>query len=117
MNYIVVTIYWTFLHKADMIRFKGQHLKQLNYYVAHTFPAIACFINVWCTGCVLRKESYKLILAFAIIYTPVLWLATIYSNEGLIYSFLTFKDYTTFLNISILVLAATGFHHIMCYID
>jgi len=74
MNFVVVTVYWTVLHRAALAKHRDVpdvgHIRVIHLYIVHTFPGFACLINTFCTKAVLRWE-WRAVATIGCIYTLV----------------------------------------------
>ena len=94
MNIVVVSVYWSMLHKESIDDCKGDIKKIINVYWAHLVPGFSVAANFAMTDVVLRSTHYKGLVVIAIIYGVVNYFETISRGKPL-YSFLTWEDSTS----------------------
>ena len=75
-NFITMIVYWPLLHQDFMEKMKGKPIVLFHFYTIHSFPFIACLINVYCTNCILRESLWTLILKFSIFYIGLYYIFT-----------------------------------------
>ena len=91
MNFVVVTVYWSVIHKGEMEEYKNNPGHRLHLKLVHTIPGAVCLINAGITNVMLKHELYKFISIVAIIYfTFSWWMWFIYGRIQ--YHFLNFNQ-------------------------
>ena len=118
MNFIVVSVYWPFLHAQTLEKHKDSSSgKILHFYLVHSFPAISCLINSICTNCVLNRGLWKLILSVSLLYHLVNY-SVIYFKGIVMYHMLNFRDGPkTYLWIVALTILPISIYNGLCKID
>ena len=77
MNFICVSFYW-FILREEQQKIHGTHEqfgwgRSLHLELVHSVPGGACFVNVICTNCILKKENWKFITYMTILYGLFCW--------------------------------------------
>ena len=106
MNIVVVSVYWSMLHKESIEDCKGDLKKIINVYWAHLVPGFSVVTNFALTDVVIRSSHYKGLSTIAILYGYVNYKETKARGKPL-YSFLTWEDYSTVLIYGALVAGFT----------
>ena len=94
MNIVVVTVYWSMLHKESIEDCKGDIWKIINVYWAHLVPGFSVASNFAMTDVVIRSSHFKGLVVIAILYGYVNYKETKARGKPL-YSFLTWDDSST----------------------
>ena len=102
MNIVVVTVYWSMLHKESLADCQNDPYKIVNVYWAHIMPGFSIAANFAMTDVVIRGSHYKGLVVIAALYGYVNYKETKARNKPL-YHFLHWNDYTTVLIYSGLV--------------
>jgi hypothetical protein len=73
-NFVVMSIYWSLLHKSEMAN-EGQHFgKRYHLILVHSLPGITCLINAYISNIKLKLNFWKLISLLVTLYTTFLYL-------------------------------------------
>lgn len=95
MNFVVVTVYWTFLHQGALAKHRDVpdvgHLRVIHLYIVHTFPGLACLLNTCTTKAIFRWE-WRAVVTIGSIYTIVQFLTIKVIGYEAIYPMINFQD-------------------------
>jgi len=96
MNLVVVIVYWSVLHEDAIAKHKDVPqvgwIRVIHLHTVHSFPAMSCLLNSYCTRVVLKREISKLILVLAFIYSAVQYTSVAILGNAPLYPMINFKD-------------------------
>jgi hypothetical protein len=82
MNFVVVCVYWSLLHREQMTTEglcdpNGYNCKQLgravHLKIVHSIPAICCFVNAYMSNLRLKFDFWKMISMICLVYAIFLF--------------------------------------------
>mmetsp|Transcript_6559 Transcript_6559/g.10540 ORF Transcript_6559/g.10540 Transcript_6559/m.10540 type:complete len:184 (-) Transcript_6559:55-606(-) len=116
-NIVVVSLYWTLLHKGQMEEYHApdQRIIRIHQRLVHSVPGIACLINGLITGVILKKQFIRLVQGVGISYC--LWVYLAWELKGIQqYSFLDFKHphYQAVLRLVCIFVGSSGLYYGLC---
>ena len=117
-NIVTVCVYWTLIHKGNMINLKKQgiYCRILQQVTVHITPGIACLVNSVITKSVLTRKLLKPLLYFGIFYLFVNFLQVKISGLP-VYAFLTWEDSSSYILVACLQFGFAIIYIILCMID
>ena len=121
MNAVVMSVYWTLLHK-DQVRIHQNdpgvgHGRVIHMKMAHSVPGTICLINSYITYCKLKPNFWKLLSGMTLFYGTFIYF--FWKTTGRIqYSFLDFNNgYSAFEHILAINIGASIFYTLASRID
>lgn len=106
-NLIVVSVYWSCLHRGQLEFYRGKPLNILQLYWAHIAPGLYVAVNAWCSDVAMCKEHWKGVLILGILYGVHNYRESKRLGEPL-YDILTWQDSTSFIVFGVILGAACG---------
>mmetsp|Transcript_844 Transcript_844/g.885 ORF Transcript_844/g.885 Transcript_844/m.885 type:complete len:150 (-) Transcript_844:33-482(-) len=115
MNIIVTVVYFSLLHDEVHAIFEGQPFVQVHMKIIHLAPLLTSFVNFYLTDIVFIRRHYKALVAFGTMYLTINFIGTKMIGKPL-YSFLTWKDYTSILISAAILLLGVIFFNVLVQI-
>jgi len=115
-NFVVMSIYWTMLHKQEMEE-AGSKGKRYHLVLVHSIPGITCLVNAYISNMRLKFGFWKLISFIVSVYCSFLYVFWLKTGRQQ-YSFLDFnKQRESFVVVNLINLFATAFYLLFFQLD
>lgn len=106
MNFLVLSVYWTVLHKKVMEEYGHDPGVKRHSYFVHITPSVCAVVNFLLTDVVIKPSHAKLLLPIAVVYSYINYKSTL-SRGKPVYWFLDWEDHWTIIYLVLLTIMTT----------